>query len=73
MTKRYRVIPLHGLAGSPEIAAMSVDKRAHGVQAGGCGGRVIGTDWRLDRRQAEKVAAELEIAFEAGRAGTDPR
>lgn len=67
MPRRYRVIPLHGVsapeAGGPPVAA---DNRAHGVQVGCCGGRIIGDGWRLDRVTAERFAEALEDAFEAG-------
>lgn len=65
MRGRYRVVALHGRGGSFEHIPHP-DTRAHAVQLGGTGGRLIGEDWGLDHAAAERLAEELEIAFETG-------
>lgn len=67
--RRYHAIALHG-GSNPEAGGYtSPDSRAHGVQVGGCGGRIIGHGWNLDRVAAERIAAELERAHKEGRDG----
>lgn len=42
----------------------TVDRYA--VRFGGCGGRVIGRDWRLTRDQAQELCWLLQDAFDLG-------
>lgn len=60
---RYRPIALHGGDG---WGTRHPNEREHGVQVGGSGGRIIGDGWRLDRAAAERLAEELQMAFDAG-------
>lgn len=63
---RHRVIPLHGASFCMSGAPVHPDHRAHGVQVGGCGGRIIGDGWQLGRAEAERLARELDAAYQAG-------
>lgn len=69
--RRYRAIALHGdtlgMRGNP----VHPDQRAHGIQVGGCGGRIIGQSWSLDRQRAEDIAVELDRAHREGSDGHD--
>lgn len=67
--KRYRVIPLHGEGTGARGEPINLDRREHGVQVGGSGGRIIGDGWGLGRSEAERLAHELQAAYQAGAEG----